>query len=904
MHRPSPIPSTRWLLWAFPRRFRERYGQEILELYRDLYLGLDPRSSFAVRLQFWLRLSSEALLSGIAARWGEFTESWKAPSFSRLPNTRRTHRRPLDMFLQDLRFASRSLAKRPGYSTLILTTLALGIGATTAVYSVAHAVLLQPLPWDEPQRIVHLLGLEHGEMDDRPTIAYLDFDDWRRESASFEVAAAFDEWAPNLTGEGEPERLEAAQVNIEFFDVLGVKPSYGRFFLPEEDIDGRDRVVVLTHGLFQRRFAADPKVLGRSIRLNGTPHTVVGVGPKNFVDPLLAGVGDDPPQLWRPLGYGGVEEERLPNRGSTSFTAIARLRAGITLSQAQAELDLLAADLELEYPATNEGRGVHLVNLRESLVGNVRSSLWILLGAALLVLAIACSNVASLMLGRTAERRRETALRQAIGASGLQIARLLLMESFLLATLGGALGIGLGYFTRDILVAVSGNSLPFAQQVGLDLRIAGFACLITLATGLVCGIVPALKSRQSNLETSLRIGSYDSPPGRFRPGLRGLLIISEVALSLLLLSGAGLMLESLSNLLRVDAGVSSDHVLTFGLAPTDREPEKVTAFYHSLLERLEGLPGVVAAGAIDILPLSGSFNGNSVLAEGQPLPLPSQEYSAETRVVTPGYFAASGMTLLEGRPLTPRDRPGSPPVVVVNQTLARHFWPSKSPVGERLQINHISCEVIGQVADVKHLSLSGASPAQIYLARDQGVYSWLGRRMSIAVRTSTDPIELIPLVRREVRALDENLPLFQVRTLDEIFSNSLAQPRLHGWLMGSFAGLALILAALGLYAVLAYSVVQRRREIAIRMAIGAGRNKVLAEVVGQGLTLVAAGIAVGLVAALGTNRLLQSLLFGVSATDLSTYLWVPLLLLVVALAACYLPARRAAATNPLDSLKA
>ncbi|MCH9647648.1 MAG: ABC transporter permease [Deltaproteobacteria bacterium] len=807
------------------------------------------------------------------------------------------------MLLQDLRFASRSLLKRPGYSALILTTLALGIGATTAVYSVAHAVLLQPLPWDEPQRIVHLLGLEHGELDDRPTIAYLDFDDWRRESASFEVAAAFDEWAPNLTGEGEPERLEAAQVNIEFFDVLGVQPSYGRFFSPQEDVDGQDRVVVLTHGLFQRRFAGDPAVLGRSIQLNGTPHTVVGVGPKDWVDPMLSGVGDAPPQLWRPLGYGGVEAERLPNRGSTSFTAIARLRAGTTLPQAQAELDLLAADLEVEYSATNEGRGVHLVPLRESLVGNLRSSLWILLGAALLVLAIACSNVASLMLGRAMERRQETALRQAMGASRGQIARLLLVESFLLATLGGVLGIGLGYFARDVLVAFSGNSLPFAQEVGLDLRVAAFACLITLATGLVCGIAPVLKNGGSKLETPLRLSPYDSPPGRFRPGLRGLLIISEVALSLLLLSGAGLMLESLWNLLRVDAGISADHVLTFGLAPTDREPEKVTAFYQSLLDRLGGLPGVEAAGAIDILPLSGSFNGNTVHAEGQPLPPPSREFSAETRVVTPGYFAASGMTLLRGRLLSPQDRPGSPPVTVVNQALAEHFWPRGNPIGKRLLINDISCEVVGQVADVKHLSLRGDSPSQVYLARDQGVYSWLGRRMSVALRTSTDPMELIPLVRREVRALDENLPLSQVRTLEEILSSSLAQPRLHGWLLGCFAGLALVLAALGLYAVLAYSVVQRRREIAIRMAIGAGRGKVLAEVLGQGLTLVAAGIAVGLAAAFGTNRLLQSLLFGVSASDLGTYLWVPVVLFVVALVACYLPARRAAATDPLDSLK-
>ncbi|MCB1033059.1 MAG: ABC transporter permease [Acidobacteria bacterium] len=898
-HEPTEPPRRSWvrlLLRAFPAKFRLRHAEDLLELAEDLSHGLAPKAVFRLRL----RLFFDLLYHGLAARWEGRRSLTRRPNPSVPGPPLNPRSRKWTMAFQDLKHASRALRNRPTYSALVAVTLALGIGANTGMFSVVHGVLLKPLPYPHPERVVQLLGTIDGELDDTPTLAYLDFDDWRRASQSLEVAAAYDEWSPNLTGDGEPARLEGALVNVGFFDVLGIPPAVGRFFLPEEDVDGRDRVVVLSHGLWQSRYGSDPRIGGRTIVLDGTPHTVVGVTPRAFVDPRLSGLDNPPPQIWRPLGYEGIEEARLPNRGSSSYTAIARLRPGVTLAAAQAELDVLAGQQEFDFPETNEGRGVAVVRLHEALVGGVREALILLLGAVVLLLVIACVNVTSLMLGRATERRGEAALRCALGASRLQVGRLLIAESLLLSMVGGGLGLGLAQLTSRALVAWIGSRIPLAERIGLDGGALVFSFLLTPAVGLACAVLPVWATSLGSTGSLLGDGRQNSPR---HSRLRGGLIVAEVALSVLLLSGAGLLLKSLWNVHRVDPGIASKEVLTFRLAPPLRETGDQVRFYGDLLGRLEDLAGVRAAAAVNILPLSGSFDSNPVTADDRPPPAPTRRHSAQTRTVTPEYLEAIGLHLLSGRFFADSDRPGAPPVAVINETLARHFWPNGQALGRRLTLTGTSCEVVGVVADVKHRSLTEESPSRIYVPLAQGTVPWQGHQMSIVLRTAEEASAVMPGVRSVVADLDPNLPIFGVHSMDDLLAQSLGAVRFRTVLLSCFAVLALLLAVVGVYGVLSYTVAQRHLEIAVRMALGARRGNILALIVRQGLLWAALGASLGLAASLGSARWLRGLLFQVSPVDPAALAYVCLLLLGTAFLASYLPARRAAAVDPLEAMK-
>ncbi|MFN7995085.1 MAG: ABC transporter permease [Bryobacteraceae bacterium] len=801
---------------------------------------------------------------------------------------------------QNLRFALRLLRKNPGFGITAVLTLALGIGANTAIFSVVNATLLRPLPFYQAERIVVVQNQYKAIGLDSAAASVADYIDYRKQRNLFEEVAAVNTENQNLTGVDRPERLQCGQATAGLFPLLRVKPLLGRVFNYDEDQPGRNQVALLTEGLWKRRFGSDPGIVGRTIRLNDKPYTVVGVVPSilQWFAPL---------DIWTPTGF--TPQDMSPSRRGHQFLFIlARLRPGVSLERARAGMAAFGRQLQREFPDNyppSSGWGIRIDTLNELLIGDVRLGLLILLAAVGLVLLIACANVANLLLARASVRMRELSVRVALGATKLQLARQLLTESVLLGVLGGIAGVLFGAWGVAILVNSGPRELPRLDEVSLDGRVLAFTAAISLLTGILFGMAPVLQVIAGNLHDLLKQGARGAAGSVGRLRTRGVLVIAEVGLSLVLLSCAGLMLRSFARLEQVNPGFRAHNVLTFGVAlPPDKYEGQVktSAFFHALLQRLVTLPGAESAGAVNPLPFSGDNSSGSFLVEGFAVPNGGTSPHADQRVVSPGYFSAMGIPLRRGRLLTDADRQSAAPVVLIDEALAQQYWKGQNPIGEHVRQydKDTWATIVGIVGHVQHSALDNPfRKGTLYWSYLQAP----AQSMQFVVRTAVNPLTLTTAAQSEVSEMDKNVPIFDVRTMDQRIAASLSNRRFAAYLLAVFSAIAMLLAAVGLYGVMAQSVVQRSREIGVRMALGAQSGDVLGMVLRQGTRLVIYGLCAGLVAALFLTSLMKSLLFGVGSADPLTFAGVSLLLLVVALFATYLPARRAARVDPVNTLR-
>jgi putative ABC transport system permease protein len=792
------------------------------------------------------------------------------------------------------------LLKQPGFTVIAVIALALGIGANTAIFSVVNAVLLEPLPFPNPDRlmIVYESRLDRGAS--RSAVSYPNFVDWRDQNHVFERMSTYRTSDFILTGDGDPARIQGAVVNADLFPLLGVTPILGRPFLPDEDKPGDSgRVVLLSHRLWQTRFNSDPSVIDRSLVLGGKNYTVVGVMPEGFQFPI----GSDPVDLWSTVS---IDSFMFEQRGAHYMHVIARLKPDVSLEGAKAEMDGIAANLERQYPDDNSHRGVNIVPALESMIGDVRPALLILLGAVGCVLLIGCANVANLLLARATTRHKEVAIRAALGASRWRVVRQLLTESVLLSMAGGALGLLVAMWGTDVLVALSREDIPRAAQIGLDGRVLGFTFLVSILTGLIFGLVPALHSSKTELTEALKEGGRGSTEGARRNRLRAVLVVGEVAVAIILLAGAGLLIQSLRRLQQVDPGFNPNNVLTFsiGLPEVKYKPEQQVQFYRQLQTRIDSLPGVKSSSGGYPLPMGGDRMRVTFETEGRPIPK-GELPATEIRTIGLDYFRTLGIPLIKGRDFTERDDEKAPAVIIVNEAFARKFFPGEDPIGKLIKPG-ISAgdeespmrEIVGVVGNVRHMSLSAETDPEAYEPHAQLTFD-----MAVLVRTETDPLSIAGAVQSEIRAMDKDLPAYNIKTMDQYLAASVAHPRFNTLLLTLFAGMALLLTAVGLYGVMSYSVNQRTHEIGIRMALGANRSDVLKLVIGQGMTLTAIGVSVGLTGAFFLTRLLENFLFGVNSTDPATFAAIAMLLVAVALLACFIPARRATKVDPMVALR-
>ena len=804
----------------------------------------------------------------------------------------------MDRLLRDLRYAVRMLAKRPAFTVVAVLALALGIGANTAIFSVVNGVLLRPLPYKEPDRL--LMVWEDHTARGGPSTEWTsppNFADWRDQNNVFDRMAALQAWLPTLTGVGEPEQIPGAAVSHDMFQVLGVEPALGRGFRAEEDRAGGERIVIINHALWQRRFGGDTSILDHTITLNGEAYTVVGVMPEGFRFPIIASA-----EAFVPLMQ---IVNRTCDRGCYTLRTIGRLKPGVTIEQARSDMGTLAAGLAQKYPDPNVDIGITLVELHEQVVGNLKPMLLVLLGAVGFVLLIACANVANLMLARAATRAKEIAIRTALGASRWRLIRQLLTESLILSLIAGALGLLLAFWLVDVMIAFTPDGTPRIEEVAIDKTVLGFTLLMAVATGFIFGLVPALETTKPDFGQSLKEGKGTDASSGGR-AVRNALVVVEVALALMLLIGAGLLIKSFAKLLNVDPGFNPSNVLTLQLnLPRTRYPEgqHASAFYNDLIGRVKSLPGVESAAAASSLPLGGSYTDTSFLIEGRPAPQPGEGPSAWFSIVTTDYFKTMGMRMVSGRVFDERDRAGAPEVVVINETMARRYWPGEDPVGKRLLSSSLTNpnrrEIIGVMADVKHFGIDADARPTMYFCQAQ----FPRRVMTLAVRTSAEPTSMVAAIRSQVWGIDKELSVSSIAGMQELVEGSIAPSRMIMMLLGLFAALALVLAAVGIYSVIAYGVTQRTREIGIRMALGAQARDVLRLVVGQGMMLALIGIAAGLGLAVALTRFMQGLLYEVDAFDPLTFAAISLLLIAVALLACYIPARRAAKVDPMVALR-
>jgi predicted permease len=803
----------------------------------------------------------------------------------------------METLLQDIRYSIRVLLKSPGFTAVALLTLTLGIGANSAIFSVVNAVLLRPLPYEESEKLVFIS--ERSPVLEGMSVAYPNYLDWREQNGVFESIGVYRRTSFNLTGNGEPERLVGGEVSAHLFDALKTKPALGRTFLAEEDRPGAAPVVVLGNGMWQRRFGKSADVIGQTITLNAKAHTIIGVMPPGFRFP--SGV-----DLWVPVGL-NADNPSWVRGNHPGLYAVARLKQGVTTPQAQAEMDTIAARLEQQYPQSNSGSRVTITPLFARIVGDVRPALLVLLAAVGFVLLIACANVANLLLARAAARQKEIAVRMALGATRSRLIRQLLTESVMLSVAGGALGLLLAVWGIDLLLAISPDNIPRFAEIKLDNRALFFTAAVAILTGVLFGLAPALHASKLNLNETLKEGGRSATAGLRHQRGRSLLVVAEVAIALVLLISAGLLIKSFLRLQQVDPGFNPDNVLTAGI-PLPRtkylEPPKRIAFYEALFSRIAALPGVEAVGAVDELPVE-SGSQTYFVVEDRPIPpreeIPLTEYS----LVSTGYFKAMGLRLLKGREFDGRDGRDAPSVCIIDENFAGQYWPGQDPIGKRLKYGGADpanpwSTVVGLVANVKYNGLDRESPrVQLFLPYTQSTF--LGA--SLVIRAAGDPKDLAAAVRNEVSAIDPDLPIYQIRTMNEVLRESVAPRRLYMTLLAVFAGVAMVLAAIGLYGVMAYTVTQRTHEIGIRMALGAQQRDVLRLVVGQGMALALGGVAIGLIAAFALTRLVSSLLFAVSATDPVTFLVISLILTGVALGATFIPARRATRVDPMVALR-
>jgi predicted permease len=828
-------------------------------------------------------------------------------SFGGIEQTKEAYRdftrfRWLEEVWQDLRYGARMLLKNPGATLITVITLSLGIGANTAIFSIINGILLRPLPYKDPERLVMVWATRPPNQEF--PFSSTNFIDLRNQNQAFEQVAAFGSQPLNLTGRGDPEFPGSVFASANLFSLLGVGALHGRLFLPEEEQPGNHRVVIISYGLWQRRFGSDPKIVGQTISLNDEPYTVVGIMPQGFQFPrkgdltyhlhaYIPSVVD----IYVPTAFA---PEQWNNRKAVSVVVIARLKPEFSLEQAQAEMNGFALRLQQQSPDTRRDHGIRLGSYHQQVVSRVKLALLVLLGAVGFVLLIACTNVANLMLVRATARRKEMAIRSALGAGRGRVVRQLLTESILLAVLSGSLAVLVAFWGIDLLQLVIPDNLPRADEIGIDGRVFGFTLLISLLTGILFGLVPALQASRLSLSNVLKEGGRSSVSHHH---LRNLLVVSEVALALVLLIGAGLMLRSFMKLTSVDPGLDTKNILTANIRlPRSRYPApQQAAFYRQLLERLRVTPGVEAASAAFPLPLSGAEEGIGFDIEGGPPHASGQRNIARPRCVGTDYFKTLNIQLQRGRVFRESDSIDAPPVVIINEVLARQYWPNQDPIGKRMvvDIGPGWREVIGVVKSVRHMGLDDELHPELYFPVAQ--FPW--PNLTLVVRTNGEPLNFVGAVRNQIQAIDKDQPISNIHTMDDLLARTVSQPRFNLILLAIFAGIALLLAAIGIYGVVSYLVAERTHEIGIRMALGAQTRDVLKLVVKQGLTLVIIGIAIGLIAAFGLTRLMKSLLFGVSTTDPLTFAIIVLSLIIVALLACWTPARRAAKVDPLLSLR-
>ena len=807
----------------------------------------------------------------------------------------------METLWQDLRYALRMLFKNPGFTAVAVLTLALGIGANTAIFSVINTVLLRPLPYKEADRLVMVWedGTRAGYPRDTPAAA--NYVDWRDQNQVFEGMAAMADQSFNLTGIGEPERIEGRRVSANLFTLLGVEPQLGRAFSPEEDQPGNNRVVILSHGLWQRRFGSDMNITEKTLTLNGDSYMVIGVMPPEFQFPRRE------VEMWVPIAF---TSQQAANRNSHYLQVVARTRPGVTVEQAQAEMDTIAARLQQQYPDSNTDLGATVVPLHEHVAGDIKPALLVLLAAVGFVLLIACANVANLLLARAAVRQKEIAIRIALGARRLRLIRQLLTESVLLAAIGGAVGLTLALLGVSLLRAFIPENISQARAITIDSTVLGFTLLVSLLTGLIFGLVPALQASSFNLNETLKEGGRDSSSGNRGARIRGALVIAEVAVSLILLIGAGLLINSFLRLRNVDPGFRAENLLTMQIVlPVQRYPNAArrTVFYDELIRRAEALPGVRSAAVTNWIPLVRQGDSIGFNIEGRPDPGRGQMPTVVTRVVNPGYFETMGIRVIAGRQLGDQDRDNSPNVTVISETMARRYWPGEDPIGKRITPGSPNSSnpddwitIIGVANDVRQFELNADPKPQMYLSYQQAGFF---APRHLVVSTTVEPRSLADTVRKTVWEIDKDQPVSNISTMEDVLAESIARQRFSMLLLGIFATVAMILAAVGIYGVMSYSVAQRTQEIGVRLALGAQTRDVLKLVIGQGMRLTLAGLAVGLIAAFALTRLIESLLFGVSATDPVTFAAISLVLMGVALVACWVPARRAARVDPIVALK-
>ncbi len=812
------------------------------------------------------------------------------------------------MILSDLRIGLRMLLKEPGFTVLAVLTLALGIGANTAIFSVVNGIVLRPLAFPEPERLVAIWETNKSR-DELSNSSPANFNDWQKHSRSFSGIAASFGRSFNLTHGDVPERIRGNEVSPNFFEVLGVDAELGRTFLLGDSVPNEPSVV-LSHALWQRRFGGDPEWVGRTIPLNGKMHVIIGVMPAwfRFGWPQQGG-STWVSEAWTRAPRGIPEplyekiEDLTTLRNLSYLRIFGRLEPDVPLNEAQSEMDVIALQLEHSYPDTNTDSRIQLVSLHEQSIGEVRPALMVLWGAVGFVLFIACANVANLLMARASGREREMAVRASLGATRGRLVSQQLTESLLLSLLGGALGVVFAIWGTDLLLAIEPGDLPRISEIEVDGGVLSFSLVVSLFTGLLFGLVPSLYTSKLDLQSSLKEGAGFALGREKRRMLRSF-VVAEVGLALILLTGAGLMIQSFLYLRSVDPGFDAENVLALRVRLPETEysddAQKV-AFYKQSLERFENLPGVMSVGGVLGVPLSRDISGRfNIVIEGRPEPPPEERPAPGYQIVSPDYFHTMGIPLQRGRDFVSQDDAERPEVAIINQTMANTLWPGDDPLGQRISFNGEDwIEIVGVVGDVHHYNLFDDPRPELYLPYTQTTLPF----MTFVIRTVADPLALVPAVRAQLRELDRNLPVFGVATLDQTLRDSVARPRFHTFLLGLFAAVALVLAVTGIYGLLAYFVSRSRREIGIRMALGAPPRDILRLVVGQGLALAFAGLVIGLIGALALTRILSSFLFGVTATDPWTFAGVCLILTAATLLASLVPARRAMRVEPVGALR-
>jgi putative ABC transport system permease protein len=797
--------------------------------------------------------------------------------------------------INDLRYALRQLIQAPSFTIVAILTLALGIGACTAIFSVVNTVLLRPLDYSDPDRIVVIRETQLPQFPEF-SVSPPNYLDWEKQTKSYECLAAYSGSRMNLTGDGEPQQLVGVKTTAHYFDVYGVKPILGRMLLPEEDAVGKNHVVVLSYGFWQRVFGGVRDIVGRSIQLNGEPYQVVGVAPFGF------GVASKV-DVWTPMAF-TPKETANDNRGAHYISVAGRLRPGVTFAQAKAELDVIAAQLAVQYPDAQKGWGIFMMPIQDYTVRDVKPVLYTLLGAVGCVLLIACANLANLLLARATARSREISIRAALGAGRGRLIRQLLTESVVLAVCGGVAGMLLARWGLDGLLSLAPTSLPRITEIHLDSGVLLFSLALSVVTGLVFGLAPAWLAARTDVNEALKQGTRGSTEGGARGRLRSALVVIEVTFALVLLGGAGLLARSFMQLAHVDPGFIPENATLLRLSLPQKkyaQDEQQTAFANSLLERVKNLPGVQAVGITHSMPLAGDYVlGFNI--EGRPPIAPSDLPSTNYYSVTPDYFRAMGIRLVRGRVFTPQDDAKAPRVAIINETMARQFFPNENPIGKRINITNgpdTWREIVGIVGDIKQYGVDKATSAQSYEPFAQVPFTSL----NVVIRTTGSPAALLGALRPAVYAVDKDQPVGIIRPLEEIMADSIARQRFAMTLLTVFSSVALVIAAVGIYGVMAYNVVQRTGEFGLRMALGAQQRDVLKLVLTQGGKLIGLGLVIGLLATLGASRAMGSMLFNTSAYDPLTLASITLLLGVVALVACFFPANRATKVNPIEALR-